>query len=174
MRNRREVLKSGFLCSMIPCLSIAECMHQGDEVNVVIVFYLLRIIVGLLRRLPAGDSIRWPSSPRPRVSQVVRLKISRIIASSLAVIECSIRGSFTPSTTVLGEFRWKSSLLMAVPKVLEDFKSYPLTRQFTSICLSVRTSQLNQQNRIVRAQEWGWWYLQNLIRNDLYSSFLRA
>ena len=90
MRNRREVLKSKFLCSMIPCLSIAECMHQGDDVNVVIVFYLLRIIVGLLRRLPAGDSIRWPSSPRPRVLQVVRLKISRIITSSLAVIECSM------------------------------------------------------------------------------------
>ena len=40
IRNRREVVESKFLCSMIPCLSIVDCMHQGDDVNVVIVLEL--------------------------------------------------------------------------------------------------------------------------------------
>ena len=37
MRNGREVVESKFLCSMIPCLSIVDCVQQGDDVNVVIV-----------------------------------------------------------------------------------------------------------------------------------------
>ena len=39
-KDRREVVESKFLCSMIPCLSIVECMHQGDDINVVIVLEL--------------------------------------------------------------------------------------------------------------------------------------
>lgn len=37
MRNRRDAVESKFLCSMIPCFSTIDCMHQGDDVNVVIV-----------------------------------------------------------------------------------------------------------------------------------------
>jgi len=40
MRNRREVVESKFLCSMIPCFSTVDCTHQGDDVNVVIVLEL--------------------------------------------------------------------------------------------------------------------------------------
>jgi hypothetical protein len=36
-KDRREVVESKFLCSMIPCLSILDCMHQGNDINVVIV-----------------------------------------------------------------------------------------------------------------------------------------
>lgn len=38
--EQKRSFGSGFLCSMIPCLSIVECMHQGDDINVVIVLEL--------------------------------------------------------------------------------------------------------------------------------------